>query len=443
MKKTTPILMALTGLFALGCQKAERPTLKTHTIERKTIVARVEAAGKVVSPLDVEIKCKASGLIVSLPFGLGDRIRKGDLLLKLDPVDEERKVESARARLRLATIQKDQAELALQIAESDLKLKTREYNKSLDAAKARYQELNRTRERTERLYQEKLASDTEKEAAVARALEAASSLAQAEARVAGLDLEKLQLDSTRLNVQSRIEDVNQRQLELEIAEQALADTEVRAPMDGIVSSLPVQEGQIISSGISNVGGGTTIMTLSDFSSLVIRAQVDESSVGHLSPGQTAAFQVDAWPWKEFAGSVERISPRGEVSQNVVFFQVDVAVKEEGKELLRPEMSASVTIHSARAENALCLPWDALQQHEGSPAVRLASGEDRKENNPEARGKGKNRGKESWRKVLPGISDGTCIQILSGLKEGESIVIPQSVSSQWNRSGGRRGASIRL
>src|SRR5439155_4332181 len=98
-------------------------------------------------------------------------------------------------------------------------------------------------------------------------------------------------------------------------------TTVTAPMDGVVSALNVQIGVIIASGITNVAGGTTIMTLSDLSHVFVLASVDESDIGTIVVDQPAIITVDAYPGRQFKGKVVRIATKGVNVTNVVTFEV--------------------------------------------------------------------------------------------------------------------------
>src|SRR5262249_12618539 len=133
------------------------------------------------------------------------------------------------------------------------------------------------------------------------------------------------------------------QVALANARQQLTYTKVTAPMDGVVAALNVQIGTIISSGITNVGGGTTILSLSDLSHIFVLASVDESEIGSVAIDQQAVITVDAFPGRRFRGKVVRIATRGVNVSNVVTFEVKIEVLGENKTLLKPEMTANVQI----------------------------------------------------------------------------------------------------
>ncbi|MDF1555281.1 MAG: HlyD family secretion protein, partial [Deferrisomatales bacterium] len=180
----------------------------------------------------------------------------------------------------------------------------------------------------------------------------------------------------------------------------------------------VQVGQIISSPISNVGGGTTVLTLSDLTRMFVLAAVDEADIGRVQVGQPARVPVDAFPGKRFEGSVVRISPRGVNVSNVVTFEVKIEVTSPGKILLRPEMTANIEIEAARREDALLVPADAVVRKGGQPQVTVV----------------KNDGSKEDRGVETGIGDGHKVEITAGLAQGETVLVRKGdAESKWRGS----------
>jgi HlyD family secretion protein len=184
----------------------------------------------------------------------------------------------------------------------------------------------------------------------------------------------------------------------------------------------VQIGQIISSGISNVGGGTTALIISDLSRIFVLAAVDESDIGQVRPGQRVKVTVDAFRNREFSGEVVRISPRGANVSNVVTFEVKVEVTAPDKELLRPEMTATAEILIDERADALLAPADALFRRGGKTWATVV-------------GPG---GERSDREVTAGIGDGRRTEVLSGLAAGDTVLL-QAANSKWNGQAQQRPA----
>ncbi len=187
----------------------------------------------------------------------------------------------------------------------------------------------------------------------------------------------------------------------------------------MVSTRPVQIGNIISSGISNIGGGTTVMTLSDLSHIFCYASVDESDIGSVQVGQTAEITADSFPRKRFKGSVVRIATTGINVQNVITFQVRIEITSENKALLKPQMSTNVTIIIADKPEVLQIPANCVIRKKGGDTVRVKSG-------------GKPEGEE--RSIEIGISDGRNTEVVSGLNEGDEV-IEQNPADETRWAGG--------
>ena len=208
---------------------------------------------------------------------------------------------------------------------------------------------------------------------------------------------------------------------LSIAQQRLSDTKVVAPIDGVVTSRNVQIGQIISSGISNVGGGTTVLTLSDLSRIFVLASVDESDIGKVADGQTVLVTADAFPDKRFRGKVARVAPRGVSASNVVTFEVKIEVTGRDKLLLKPEMTANVEILIAQKDDVVLVPAEAVSRRKTQRIVVAVNDDGTTEDRP----------------VEVGINDGFSVEILSGLKEGETVQVRKGEAESSWRSGQRR------
>ncbi len=262
------------------------------------------------------------------------------------------------------------------------------------------------------------------------------------------------------------------------AEQQRSYTRVVSPMDGVVSALNVQKGTIIASGINNVGGGTTVMTLSDLSRIFVVASVDESDIGKVAVGQPVTVTADAFPGKRFDGRVVQLAVRGVNSSNVVTFDVKIEVLDGGqgasagagehgsrreggpdprgasrhpgspdsgsaaegrrragesggaeapsgagaspKSLLKPEMTANVEIVAAERTGVLTVPAEAVARQGGRHVVEVVRAG----------------GARETRDVEVGISDGLKTEVKSGLSEGEAVVLKKNAAdSRWKAEQG--------
>ncbi|MHB8836547.1 MAG: efflux RND transporter periplasmic adaptor subunit [Candidatus Methylomirabilia bacterium] len=399
---------------------AETPT-PTAKIERGPVRQSVTSTGKIVSNLDVEIKCKASGEVVKIPFDISQAVTKGALLLELDPRDEQQRVRQAEATVRASQARLINARESLALADENLRTDRQRAEAALTAAKARAADARSKAERTRELLAKKLASLEEAETAETAVTQAAAEAENAATAIEELKNQARTLEQARQQIRIAEAQVDNDQVNLDLARQRLAETRVVSPIDGVVTQRAVQIGQIISSGISNVGGGTTALVVSDLSRIFVLAAVDESDIGQVSPGQRVKVTADAYRSREFSGEVARISPRGTNVSNVVSFEVKLEVTARDKDLLRPEMTANVEILIDERPDALLSPADAIFRRGGKTWVTLQAAD----------------GTRTDREVTAGISDGRRTEIRSGLSVGETVLV-QGSDSKWNGQGQRPG-----
>ncbi len=497
------ILLLLIGLGAGGyyfwqknAQDVDETTNKPKTtkVERGSIFSIVDTTGKVVSLRDVEIKCKSSGQVIKLPYDVSHCVKQGELLVELDPVDEQRSVQQSKVNLAASRARLAQAEQNLKIAETKLVSERKKADVALKSALARANETQAKMKRLKELVQSKLTSQSDYEAAEASAIEATSALERTKIEVEALKVDEMALEVKKNDIELAKTQVELDDIDLSKALQRLNETKVFAPIDGVVSEQKIQIGQIISSGISNVGGGTAIMILSDLSHIFVVASVDESDIGKIALNQPAIITTDAYPDRKFPGKVVLISTKGQTTSNVVTFEVKIEVLGE-KHLLKPEMTASVKVIPIEKRNALIVPSESVYQkiieneHKKIGAEITMSGDEKskkrygKENGSsknstdeedaentsevsqnQQKNKDDNSGSvnpEEWmtkrrirqiyqviprqycvqilkedgttdeREIKVGIDDGTKTEILEGVQEGENVILDKGYSqSRW-------------
>jgi len=430
MKKIAVIVIVLgaaVGAYFLffrgGEHKEDANGERTVRIERGTIRTVVSSTGRVVANLDVEIKCKASGEVVRLPFDVSDVVKKGDLLLELDPVDETRSVRRAETALGASKARLVQAQKNLDIAVRGLATAKQRARASLRGAEARAKDARTKAERMRQLLAKRLCSQEDCDTAETAAVQAAADLEGAKIRIEELATEEMALELRHQDVRLAEAQVELDRIAVENARQRLADTKVVAPIDGIVADRQVQIGQIISSGISNVGGGTTVLTLSDLSRLYVLASVDESDVGQVEVDMPVEITADAFQGTSFRGKVVRIAARGKDVSNVVTFEVKIEVLGKEKTRLKPGMTANVKVVAASKENVLLVPTEAVMTDGELQVVLVKNGENPPEERP----------------VRLGLSNGVHAEVTGGLKEGETVIVrPDDAESRWRRTRRRSG-----
>ena len=280
----------------------EEPPAEVYQIagvERRDITVAVEAAGIIEPVTTVEVKSKASGEILSLPVDTGDHVDAGALLANIDPRVLDNSLQQAQA--------------------------------NLDVAKARLANSSSQLERIDELYQKKSLSKS--------------------------DWETAALDYAQAN-----SEVVRGQIQVENATIGLDDTNVVSPITGTVIDRFVEQGQVISSPMGDVGGGTLLLRMADLSTVQVRMLVDEIDIGKVRPGSNAAVNVAAFPNRPFQGEVVKVEPQAVAQQNVTMFPVLIDLdNREG--LLKPGMNAEVELLVARRIDVPTIPNAALRTEE--------------------------------------------------------------------------------
>ena len=430
------LVLALAGggvyyywVYLPAAAKADAPAVVTAKVERGPIRLVVASKGRVVSNLDVDIKCKASGEVRKLPFDVSDIVKKDAPLLELNPADEERVVRQAQVRQSASQAKLGIARENLAVAERTLVTDRARADVAVKSCEVRSKDARAKADRMKALLEKKLISLEDCDTAETAAVQAAADLDNARVKVEELKTQELALELSRQQVKLAEADAESDKIALSIAKDRLDDTKVFAPIDGVVASRPVQIGQIIASGVSNVGGGTTVLTLSDLSRIFVLADVDESDIGKVALDQVVTVTVDAFSLKEFKGKVVRIATKGVNLSNVVTFEVKIEVTGHAKELLKPEMTANVKeILIAEKSDVLLVPCEAIiRKGRGKQVVTLIK-----------------EGAENEEVVVEtGISDLTKTEIVKGLSEGQTVLIHKDAAeSKWAGSQRPPGGAAR-
>ncbi|MDX2262025.1 MAG: efflux RND transporter periplasmic adaptor subunit [Gemmatimonadales bacterium] len=284
-------------LLAVACSKPEpAPTYQAVPVQTRDIVVTAQAAGSILPDTVVEVKSKASGEILEFNVQTGQLVQRGQLLARIDRRAPQNQLSQATAQLEVAEAQ-------LRNAESQLR-------------------------RSQELYD-------------------ASALSQQE-----LETAQLAVANSRASVVSG-------QVQVENAKIALDDTEVRAPMTGTIIVKNVERGAVISSPVSDVGGGTALARMADLSLVQVKTYVDQTDIGKIQPGLETSVRVEAYPNRPFRGEVIKVEPQADTISSVVMFAVLVRIdNREG--LLKPGMSAEVQISVGDAKGVLSVPNAALR-----------------------------------------------------------------------------------
>jgi len=418
------VLALIGGAFMAGKKNGDneetpKEEKKFVAVSKGKIDVTINATGKVVAHQVVEVKSKAGGEITAIHAEEGDAVTKGLLLAELDPSDEDRRVERARSDLRIQ-------ESRLSIAKADLDLSKSDFTWGLESARqevasseAAMKESKARFERQEALLRENAISAQELETSKSTYLQAVARYESAVAAASDREQRAATVAQREQDIALAEANVSNARIALAEAEERLAETRIVAPMDGILTSKLVAEGQVIASAISNVGGGTALLTIGDLSRLYIDASVDEVDIGQIRVGQPVVITADAYPAEQFVGKVLRVAPEGQTVNNVIVFNVRCEIEGTGLKLLKPAMTVAVSIQAGRREDALLIPINAIF-YENDTAYVLRNDHEKEE-------------KATKVYFVSGMSDGLVVEVVEGLKEGDEIKLKQTVDNRrWKR-----------
>lgn len=382
----------------------EKPgeTTRTVVVERGTLTWALQVSGEVRPKRLIELKSKASGQITMFALEEGKPVKPGEILVELDPIPESRNHERAKANLEAAEARRDQIR---NDAVSTL------FRTQSDLTAAREEVAVRTSEHERLAASPATASKSQVEAAHLALTQAKERFSQLDSALKYLDVKQ------KSDFELAESEVKTATVALREAEDRLADTKVKPPIEGVLLKKLVEEGQIVSSGISSVSGGTTLALIADLSTLIIIANVVESDVGKVKLGQEARVGVDAYPGRKFHGTVIHIPPQTEVEEGIAHFKVKVAVPgDEAREFLRVGMTADIELLIDERPNVLKAPSEAVVQRKGKAYLRRADG--------------------SEVEVTIGLDTGLEAEVVGGVAEGDEILVPVMAAEppRWMRRG---------
>ncbi|HOP87567.1 MAG TPA: efflux RND transporter periplasmic adaptor subunit [Acetomicrobium flavidum] len=374
MKKKRTIFIALTA--AVVClavfgrnmfDKGEKLSYETVSAERRAIEAHVTASGTVSAVTTVDVGTQVSGTIKEIYVDYNSVVKKGQLIALIDPTTFEAQVEQARANLMQAKA-------------------------SLQKAKATLDDAKRNLDRQKMLWDRDLIARSDLDSAQTDYDLAVAGASEAEANV------------------------YQTQAALKKAETDLGYTRICSPVNGIVVSRDVDVGQTVAASFQT----PTLFTIAqDLTKMQIETSVDEADIGNVREGQGATFTVDAYPDALFSGTIRQVRIASSVEENVVTYPVIIDVANPDL-MLKPGMTANVTIITEKKDDALTVPSSAFRYRPSNYTGETL------------------RGKVVWvleggspvpKNVNTGITDGSYVEITGGdLKETDLIVIGESTNS---------------
>jgi HlyD family secretion protein len=416
------LLAAIVGFTVYQSHK-NVVTVQTGKAQRMDLVAVVSASGEIRPKTYVNIGANAFGKIIRLYVKEGDRVKQGQMLAQLENVQSAADMDAMQASLEAARTDAVAAEAALNTSDADL-----------NRAKSDAERSDLDWTRAQGLYKDALIAKSDYDMQKANHQTAVAGLAQAEARVAQAKAQKDSADRR----------IGQAGANLTHAADVLKKTTYQAPYDGVITNLPVREGETVVMGIQNAPG-STLMTLADMSVITAEVKVDETDIVNVQMGQTAQVTIDAIPKKIFKAVVTQIGDNAIVRSTGVSTSQQASTSQEAKDFkvvvtlvdppddLRPGLSTTAKITTATRGNTLSIPIQALtvrRQSDLVPKDEKGSVQAASPQTDASKDKDKQEiqgvfilrnHKAEFVPVDTGIAGTTDIEVIKGLKDGDEIV----------------------
>ncbi len=401
-------LLALSKMGVIGSQK-KGTEVDIALVNEMTIIETVSATGKIQPEIEVKISSEVSGEIIALPIKEGQVVKKGDLLVKINP------------DLYTSGFNRSVSNLSGTKA-------------GLSQADASFKEAKSNYDRSKTLFDKGIISKSDWDKAVA-----------------SFEVAKATKESAYYNVQSASATVNE-------AKDNLGRTTIYAPADGTISMLNVELGERVLG--TQQMAGTEILRVANLNNMEVEVDVNENDIVKINIGDAAKVEVDAYLKKEFTGIVTSISNSASsdlTADQVTNFKVKIRIQKESyQDLLvgkpatyspfRPGMTATVDIITTRKERVLGVPISAIVVKSDTAAVEKMTVDDieKKEKQPVSKSDQKyecvfvkSGDKVKISVIKTGIQDDTNIEVISGLKKGETIIIgPYTTVTKDLNSGDR-------
>ena len=360
---------------------------KLAKVTRGDVARSVVATGQIQPITKVEVKSKASGIVEKLYVDINSRVTKGQQLAQLDQQEIVDQVAAARA----------------QLAAAEANVGTYEANIEQDKVNALAPDLpmyKATLDRNMQMQKMGVVSN--------QALDDANKDYQAALTRRDSSKAQIGVDAARLK-QARAQ-VLQAEASLKQLVEQLSYTTIVAPMDGEILSRDVEIGAAVSSILVLGSTATLVMTEGDTSEVYVQGKVDEADIAHVYMGQPARIKVESFRDRLFYGKVTKISPMGVEKDNVTTFEVRVSINNAGGEL-KAQMTANAEIMLDEHKGVLTVPENAVSYDKEKNATVDVPDKSKK---------------DGTRKVAVkvGLSNGSVTEILSGLKEGDQVVLQQ-------------------
>ena len=360
---------------------------KLGKVTRGDVARSVVATGKIQPITKVEVKSKASGIVEKLYVDINYKVQKGQPLAQLDQQEIVAQVQAQRA----------------QLAATEANVLTYEANIEQDKVNANAPDLPMYKATLDRNLEMQRQGIVSRQALDDANKDYLAALTRRDSAKAQIGVDSAKLKQARAQVQ-------QSQASLKQLEEQLSYTTIVAPMDGVILSRDVEIGDAVSSILVLGSNATLVMTEGDINEVYVQGKVDEADIAHVYMAQPARIKVESFRDRIFQGKVTKIAPLGVEKDNVTTFEVRVSIDNPGGEL-KANMTANAEIILDEHKGVLMVPESAVMyDKEKKASVEIP---DKKQKD----------GKHKVA-VTVGLSNGSVTELLSGLKEGDQVVLQQ-------------------
>ena len=445
------VLLAIIIFVSVKSSRKNTVLVQTAKVERKDVLtSKVTASGEIRAKEFVDVQAEIAGIITDLPVREGDRVKKGDILLQIDPIQTAADLSSRRSQHEASVAEARAQEFLIANAEANLKrdeASLRSSQAELQLAENNHLRSQSSFKRQQQLHEDGLISHEDYEAAQNEFRSAKSRLDVAKAQLAQIETQihvaKNNIEQNRVSATASLARAKSAEADLTKSSDQLKKTKIPAPLDGVITQLLVEKGERAQPGIMS-NPEATLMTIADLSVIQAELKVDETDVVNLSIGDITEVEVDALPDEKFEGEVTEIgnSPikgSGATSQEAKDFKVIITLKNPSPKL-RPGMSCTGDITTETKRNVLVMPIQALtvrdvqvdkngKYHEPDLTNKkrgsVARADTGKDNVQKKELEGVFIVNENkvvrFRPVKTGITGESEIEVLENLKEGQEIV----------------------
>ncbi|MGP9517809.1 MULTISPECIES: efflux RND transporter periplasmic adaptor subunit [unclassified Psychrobacter] len=423
----TLIIVALGALaYTFLKPEEEKPSYLTATVEVGDIENNVMASGKVKALNTVDVGAQVSGEVTNLYVEVGDEVQKGDLIAQIDQVTQNNNLSNQQASLQ-------QSEAALQSAQAESLSKQASLKSAYADLASRQSELKQAQSDFARLQGLVDIDAISQQEYDTQATSVETAQAAVENARAAIDTAKAAIATTNASINSQQAALSIAQTNVSTAQEDLSYTTIRAPISGTVVSITTEQGTTVNASQT----APTLVTLADLSTVRINAQISEADVINVNAGMPAYFNIIGNPDQQYDATLTAIEPAPEEisetsSTDSAIYYVGYVEVANPERLFRIDMTAQIYIIIDQAKDALLVPSAAIQER---PAKNTSEGQAKTNNIVRVLN---DDGTVEPRIVEVGIDNRVNAQILSGLEEGEQVIIGEgSANASENRGGGAR------